>query len=113
MKYYKITFSSKIDKIGENLVLAGNAHAYTCANRVIGLSIPATLSSISEMAVYDCQNIQSISVGDTTYLRPEGMNEIAIRIKGGKYTEKIKEFEEECTVLPFKLVMPLCPEDKE
>ena len=110
MKYYRITLSSKISKIKEGLFLEKAESGATCSNSVLGVSIPSSLSAISDMAFFECKNIESIAVGDTTYKRPEGANEIAIKIGGNTVIEKINS-EPDCTVLPFELSMPLCPED--
>ena len=111
MNYYRITLSSKIATIKDGLVKGGE-DSPGCSKSIIGISIPNTLSSISNMAVYECQNIKSISVGDTTYVRPKGVNEIAIKVANKTVVEKIVEkIDTGCTVLPFELDTPLCPED--
>jgi hypothetical protein len=111
-RYYKITFSSKINDIKDNIINSSGSSASVCSNIAIGVTIPTTISSISETAFYECENLQTITVGKQTFNRPEGYNEIPIRLNGQTITEKIKE-KVECTVFPFELKTPLCPEDKE
>ncbi len=112
-RYYKITFSSKIDNIKDNVVNSSGDSASVCSLNVIGVTIPSTMSKISENAFYECENLQSITVGKQVYNRPEGTFEIPIRLNGQTIIEKIKEKkEEECTVFPFELKTPLCPEEK-
>ena len=112
MKYYRITFSSKIASINGELFPKTEGSATTCGDKIVSIGIPGSISAISDMAVYECKDIETISVGGVTYRRPDGANEIAIKINGGKKTviEKINT-EVDCTVLPFELSTPLCPED--
>lgn len=112
-RYYKIIFSSKIGKINENVIKSGSTIASTCSNSVVSVSIPNTLSNISENAFYECENLKSITVGKQVFNRQEGAFEIPIRLNGRTIIEKIKEQkEEDCTIFPFKLQKPLCPEEE-
>jgi hypothetical protein len=111
-KYYKITFSSKIDKIKDGVINSSGQDGARCSLSTVGVAIPSTISEISDMAFYECENIQSIKVNKQVYNRPEGTFEIPIRLNGQTIIEKIKEREGECTVFPFELKMPLCPEEK-
>lgn len=112
-RYYKITFSSKINSIKDNVIGGSGESASNCSFMVVGAAIPDSISTISENAFYECQNLQSITVGKQVFNRPEGSFEIPIRLNGITIIEKLREKkEEECTVLPFKLKMPLCEEEK-
>lgn len=111
-RYYRVIFSSKIDKIGENVINSGSTEVSTCSNNVVSVAIPSTIYSISENAFYNCENLKSIAVDKQVYNRLEGAYEIPIRLNGKTIIEKIKESkEEDCTVFPFELKKPLCPED--
>jgi len=111
-RYYKITFSSKINNINDNVIGGSGESASNCSHMVVGAAIPDSISTISENAFYESQNLQSITVGKQVFNRPEGRFEIPIRLNGITITEKLREKEEDCTVFPFKLKTPLCPEDK-
>ena len=112
-RYYKITFSSKINDIKDNVIVGSGESASNCSLMVVGAAIPDSISTISENAFYECQNLQSIAVGKQVFKRPEGRFEIPIRLNGATIVEKIREKkEEECTVFPFKLKTPLCEEEK-
>lgn len=111
MKYYRITLSSKIANIKEGLFPNDEERGRFCGYGILNVAIPNTLSTISDMAFYECKDIQSITVGNTTYRRPEGKDEVPIKLNGKTVIEKIGTEEADCTILPFELSMPLCPED--
>lgn len=110
-RHYRVIFSSKIDKIGDNVIKSGGTSASTCSNNVASVSIPTTLSTISENAFYECENLKSICVGKQVFNRLDGAYEIPIRLNGRTIIEKIKEPEDDCTIFPFVLKKPLCPEE--
>lgn len=110
-RHYRITFSSKIDDIKDNMIRSSEESGATCSKIAVGVTIPTTLSKISEKAFYECENLKSITVGKQVFNRPEGTFEIPIRLNGKTVIEKIKESEEICTVFPFELKTPLCPEE--
>ncbi len=113
-RYYKITFSSKINNIKDNVIGGSGESASSCSIMAVGAAIPDSISTISEKAFYECQYLQSITVGKQVFNRPEGRFEIPIRLNGITIIEKIKENkEEDCTIFPFELKKPLCPEEEQ
>jgi hypothetical protein len=56
-------------------------------------------------------NITGVTIGTTEYIR--NMEEYFIGVKVQKRPQKLLIKDYMCTVLPFSLQMPLCPDEEE
>ena len=105
MKYYKFTFSSKIDRILANLIYEAPSYY------VSGVTFPGDVRSIDKYAVYDCMNITGATIGTKEYIRDMSDYFIGVKVQNKPQKLLIKDYM--CTTLPFSLHMPLCPDEEE